>query len=105
MWEKVVKLYGDVRYMEPVAMAIHAANILLLIGLLYIYGQNYRQLKSKLTLGLMLFAALLLVQSAMNLYFEMTMVMYDSPSAEQVALVLEAVKAVSFGLLLWVSRE
>ncbi len=91
--------------MEPVAMAIHAANILLLAGLLYIYVQNYRQLKTGITTGLLLFAALLLVQSVMNLYFEITMVMYSSAAAEQIALILEAIKAVSFGLLLWASRE
>jgi hypothetical protein len=91
--------------MGPLEIGVHAANILFLLGLLYIYAQNYRQVKSKLTLGLVLFVLIFLAHSLMNIYFELTMVMYDSLSAKQAALVLEAVKAVSFGLLLWISWE
>jgi len=61
--------------MEPLSAALHGINILLIIGLLYLYGQNYLKMKSKYTVGLMVFAALFLIQSAMGLYFEASMVM------------------------------
>ncbi len=90
---------------EMIGMALHAVNLLLLVGLLYIYVQNYRQLKTKLTAGLVLFASLFLLQSLMNIYFDATMIMKSSGSAETADTFIEAVKVVGFAILLWVSWE
>jgi len=91
--------------MEPVVMAIHAANIALLLGLLYVYTQNAAKIRSKITYGLVVFVFLLLAQSAMDFYFELNMVMYSTTAADTAAHVLGAVKAVAFAVLLWVSWE
>lgn len=90
---------------ELVGMALHGLNILLLIVLLYIYVQNYRHLKAKLTLGLILFVVLFLVQSLMNVYYDTAMVMYSSTSAETAATILEGIKTVAFAILVWISWE
>lgn len=90
---------------EIIGMAIHIINIILVLALLYIYLQNYRQLKTKLTAGLVFFAALFLIQGMMNLYFDASMVMYESASAQMASMVLEIVKAVGFAVLVWVSWE
>lgn len=90
---------------EALGMAIHVINIILVLALLYIYLQNYRQLKTKLTGGLVLFAAFFLAQGLMNLYFDASMVMYQSASAEMASLVLEIIKAVGFAVLVWISWE
>ncbi len=42
---------------------ISLGNILLLLLLLYVYWGNYRKIKSNFTLGLMMFAGLLLLQN------------------------------------------
>ena len=91
--------------MDPLSAALHGINILLTLGLLFIYVQNYMKIKSKYTIGLMVFAAFFLVQSAMGLYFDAMMVMYSSPEAKNVATILEVVKAVGFAILLWISWE
>lgn len=44
-------------------IAISLGNIVLLILLLYIYWDNYKKIKSVFTLGLMIFAGLLLLQN------------------------------------------
>jgi hypothetical protein len=90
---------------DMLAMVLHLVNIALLLLLLYIYLQNYRQVKNRTAAGLTLFALFFLAQSAMNLYFDTTMVMYSSTPAENAATLLEGVKAVGFAILAWVSWE
>lgn len=90
---------------EMLGMVLHAVNVVLLLMLLYIYLQNYRKLKTKLTAGLVLFAALFMLQSLMNIYYDTTMAMYPSTSAETAATIVEAVKAAGFAVLLWVSWD
>lgn len=46
-----------------IAAIIGIGNIALLITLLYIYWQNYREIKSKFNLGLIFFAGFLMLQS------------------------------------------
>ena len=91
--------------MDMLSAGLHAMNILLALGLLYVYLQNYRKLKSNYTLGLIVFVALFLFQSAMGLYFDASMVMYSSAEAKSAALILEAIKAASLAVLLKISWE
>lgn len=44
-------------------IVVSLGNILLLILLLYVYWDNYRKIKSSFTLGLIIFAGLLLLQN------------------------------------------
>ena len=90
---------------ELIVMTIHSVNIILLIVLLYIYVQNYRQFKTKLNVGLILFALLFLIQSLMNVYYDTAMIMYSSMPAETAATILEGIKAVAFAVLVWISWE
>ncbi len=48
------------------SIAVGIANICLLIALIYIYMKNYRQIKSKFTMGLLVFASLLLLQNVVS---------------------------------------
>lgn len=91
--------------MEPIAAGLHIANIILISLLLYIYSQNYRKIKSKYTIGLMLFAGIFFVQSAVGLFLDASMAMYKSVEAENAAMFLEALKLVSFAVLLKISWE
>ncbi|HML04670.1 MAG TPA: hypothetical protein VK426_02750 [Methanobacterium sp.] len=52
-----------------IAIIIGIANICLLIALLYVYLKSYRQLKSKFTMGLLVFAGLLLIQNVVSTLF------------------------------------
>ena len=88
---------------ETIGMALHIVNMILTLALLYIYTQNYAKMKSRYTIGLMLFAGIFLIQSALGLYFDTSMVMYSTQEAVTAATALEAIKAVSFAILLWIS--
>ncbi len=52
-----------------VAIIIGIANICLLLALLSIYLQNYKKIKSKFTMGLLVFASLLLLQNMVTTLF------------------------------------
>jgi hypothetical protein len=51
-----------------VARVSAGLNVVLLLGLGYVWGRNYRQLRSKHALGLLVFAGLLLLQNFLWLY-------------------------------------
>lgn len=91
--------------LEAASVILHATNIVLTLGLLYVYAQNYAKLRSKYTMGLIIFAVFFLLQSGMGLYFDATMVMYSSPEAANSAMLLEALKAIGFAVLLKLSWE
>ena len=91
--------------MDTLSPILHVVNIILVLVILYIYLQNYRKLKSKYTIGLMLFSSLFLVHTIMGLYFDLSMIMYSTKEAELASMALEAVKTISFSILLWISFE
>lgn len=51
------------------AIIVGIANICLLIALLYVYLKNYRKLKTKFTMGLLVFVSLLLLQNVVSTSF------------------------------------
>ena len=51
------------------AVIIEIANIGLLTGLLYLYTKSYRQIKIGFTIGLIIFALLLLIKSIFTIGF------------------------------------
>lgn len=51
------------------AVIVGIANIGLLLALIYVYLKSYRQLKSKFTMGLLVFASLLLLQNLVSVVF------------------------------------
>ena len=51
------------------AVIIELANIMLLSGLLYLYTKSYRQIKIGFTVGLILFAIMLLIKSISTIVF------------------------------------
>jgi len=51
-----------------IARTLAGVNLLLLLGLCYVWGVNYAEFRSKHTLGLLVFAVLLLGRNAWALY-------------------------------------
>lgn len=91
--------------MEMIGAALYIANIFLTSALLYIYAQNYSKIRSKYTIGLMTFVGVFLVHSALSLYFALAGIMYSDKQAEIAFMVLEALKVISFAVLLKISWE
>lgn len=84
-------------------------NVLLLLGLTYVWGRNWWDLRSKHALGLTLFAVLLLGENALAIYF---FVMHETltawitnpelvPSIAQFAMV--SLRLLEFGGLVFLS--
>jgi len=85
-------------------LALAAASIVVLAGLLYIYSTNFRTLRAPLSLGLIVFAGLFLVENAAAMYFYVSMA--DSglgATAAMPMLALNFVELVGFSILFYVS--
>ena len=52
---------------KTAAVGIEIANVGLLSGLLYLYVKSYRQIKIGFTIGLILFASVLLIRSILTI--------------------------------------
>ncbi|MBI4053119.1 MAG: hypothetical protein HY394_03730 [Candidatus Diapherotrites archaeon] len=93
--------------MIVVAMALafffEIANILLLVFLLSVYVQNYRQMKCAFSLGLIMFAAFLLIQNMLAAYFHFTMLAYYSLEVMQHAFILSGAQTIALAALSWVT--
>ncbi|MFW6437137.1 MAG: hypothetical protein ACOCYZ_05850 [Halococcoides sp.] len=70
------------------ATALSGLNVLLLVALAVIWGRNYRQFQSPMTLGLLTFAVVLAVENLIALYFFFSMGMLYADSATAQAAVL-----------------
>lgn len=61
-----LELFG-LALIKTAAIGIEIANIGLLSGLLYLYIKSYRQIKIGFTVGLILFASVLLIRSILTI--------------------------------------
>ena len=80
-------------------------SILALGGLLHIYIKSLRKIKSKFTIGLLVFALLFLLQNFISLYFYLTMMDYYAPEVEVHVFALALLQAIAFLILLKISWE
>jgi len=80
-------------------------STLALFGLLYIYAKNLKSIKSKFTLGLLIFAVLFLLQNLVSLYFYFTMIEYFVPQVEVHVLILTLLQTIAFLILMKITWE
>lgn len=95
-----------------IARVSHALNLLLLVGLGYVWVRNYLEFRSKHTLGLLLFSVFLLVENGFALYIYMVdpdlSVWFSSAVPDiawQAMMVLPVLEAVGLAFLLWVTWD
>ena len=84
-------------------LVLAAGSIALLIGLLYIYIGNYRGLRSPFSAGLIVFAALFIVENLAAMYFYMAMSDWAGSGVAIPMLALNAAELVGFATLFYVS--
>lgn len=70
MIKMAIEIFGYTE-IKILATIIELANIGLLTGLLYLYTKSYRQIKIGFTIGLILFALMLLIKSILSIVFIM----------------------------------
>lgn len=78
-------------------------NIVLLVGLIWVYGNGYRRIRAQFTAGLLFFVGLFLVQNLLALYSFLAMFMYYAPDVGGFVLAYTLVQTAGLGVLLWVS--
>lgn len=89
-------------------------NVLLLLGLGYVWGRNYLRFRSKHTLGLLIFAVLLLAENALAVYlfvFDPTLAAWVTnaqavpPPAQKAMLALRILEFGGVAFLTWVTWD
>lgn len=78
-------------------------NVLLLLGLIWIYGSSFRKIRAEFTAGLLFFAALFLAQNLMALYSYVTMFMYFASGVGPFVLMITIAQTAGLAVLLWMS--
>lgn len=80
-------------------------NVVLLVVLTGIWIRNYRTFRTGLTLGLLAFGGVLLVENVLAIYFffSMDMLYSGSPAAQQAVLVLRTLQMVALLFLTYVT--
>jgi len=81
------------------------ANVLLLVGLIWVYGNGFRKIRAQFTAGLFFFAGLFLVQNLLALYSFLAMFMYYASDVGGFVLAYTVVQTAGLGVLLWVSMR
>ena len=78
-------------------------NIVLVLGLLFVYVRSYAKLRSGFTIGLMVFAALFLIQNAVAFYYYFTMMPYFVEDVQVFALILSVLQTLAFAVMNWIT--
>jgi hypothetical protein len=81
-----------------------AVNVVLLLGLLWVWARTYREVRAPLTLGSMVFAAFLLAENAVALYFYLNAPAMP-PLAVQFMMVLQVLETVGIAALAYVTWQ
>ena len=85
-------------------MGVAAASAVFLSALLYVYVRNHHHLQSAFTLGLVFFAAVLLVQSLGSIYLDWTMAQAgEGPNVALPMLALGAAELIGFATLFFIT--
>lgn len=89
------------------ASALSAVSIALLLGLAWVWLRNYRTFGSTLTLGLLAFAVVLLVENAIAIYFffSMGMLYAGSEAAQTTVLLMRGLQVLALGFLTYVTMK
>jgi hypothetical protein len=81
-----------------------AVNVVLLLGLLVVWGRTYREVRAPLTLGTMVFASFLLAENAVALYFYFNAPAMP-PLAVEFMMVLQILETVGIAVLAYVTWQ
>jgi hypothetical protein len=89
------------------ASVMAAVNVLLLGTLTVVWARNYRTFGTSMIAGLVVFAAVMLVENAAAIYFFFSMKMLYSgdPGVQQVVAVLRGLQMVALAFLTYVTMK
>jgi hypothetical protein len=82
-----------------VAALFSTLNVLLLVGLIWVYASNLRKVRAEFTVGLLVFATLFLVQNLISLYSFLAMFMYYASDVGALVLAITVVQSAALGVM------
>jgi len=88
-----------------ITTVLTAISVLILGALLHVYIRNLRKIKSRFTIGLLIFAVLFLAQNLVSLYYFISMMDYYSTEVEIHAFILTLLQVIGFAVLLKITWE
>ena len=90
-----------------IASGLSGVSIVLLLGLMSVWVRNYRTFRTPLTLGLIAFAGVLLVENLLAVYFYVStgMLYAADGTARRALLLLRALELAALGFLTYVSMR
>lgn len=89
----------------PAVIALSALSGALALALAAVYARNHRQVRSPFTLALLLFALFLVVQSAIAVYHDATMMATFTPHAQQLLVAEGVLEVLALGFLAWATMR
>ena len=90
--------------MLDAARVAAGVNIVLLVGLIAVWGRTYREVRAPLTLGSIIFAGFLLAENVVALYFYFTAPAMPT-LAIQFMMVLQVLETVGIAVLAYVTWQ
>ena len=90
---------------DEAVLAFSGINVLLTVVLIYIYFRNHKLIKSKMTLGMLFFAVMFLIENALSLYFYNSLLMQGITSITTFHLVVKFFEMIGLLVLLYVTWE
>jgi hypothetical protein len=89
--------------MLQAAALFSLANIILLVGLIIVYGNSFRKIRAAFTAGLLFFAGIFLLQNLVAFYSYVAMFMYYASGVEMFVMVITIAQTAGLAVLLWMS--
>jgi len=88
---------------DTLILVLIGVNIVVALALLVIFLKNYKAISSRLTLGLLLFAAAVLVENLANLYFYNSILLQQIYGLTTFILVGNLLEMLALIVLAWVT--
>jgi hypothetical protein len=89
--------------MLQIAAVFSLINVLLLTGLIAVYGNSFRKIQAEFTAALLFFAGVFLLQNLLALYSYVAMFMYYARGVGMLVLGITVAQTAGLAVLLWMS--
>ncbi len=90
---------------DQIVLGLSGINVLLTLVLIYIYFRNHKLVKSKMTMGMLFFAVMFLIENALSLYFYNALLLEGITSITTFHLVVKFFEMIGLLGLLYVTWE
>lgn len=84
---------------------VSGINVIILLAIVYLYLQSFRKIRSDFTIGLILFAGLLLLQNLMTIYANLSMAAFFSAALLPYILAINIIQLAGLSVFLWLSLK